>query len=355
MNKQEFINELDLRFDNLIHKDAKKLLEYFNELYDDKLEDGFTDIEIIKSFGDVDLLADKLISELNQSSNLQSNNKNNIITNVFKTNEINLIDINIRFNDITISQSIDDDIHIEYSSTTNNLKFDNKKIYITDLDFGDNNSIITTTTNSKTLVKFKKLFCNSNNDFLELQKINIKLPKNNQVNLNIKTISADILIDYMDKLNFVKLNSTSGDIEIESINYIEKLDILTSSGDLLIKNNPKVDLFNFKSSSGDVKVVNSNFLNLAKLKCSSGDIFVQDSIFYDNTSIKTISGDFDLQHIIVHKDIESKTTSGDGTIRVIGKPENFELINKNNSNNLENTSNLKKIIYSGKDIEIVFI
>jgi len=81
MNKKEFDNLLDLKLKNIPYMEAKKIKEYYQELFNDKLEHGISEDEIIKSFGEpVSSLDDLEIK--NNEVKIEAVEKNNTETKI---------------------------------------------------------------------------------------------------------------------------------------------------------------------------------------------------------------------------------------------------------------------------------
>jgi uncharacterized membrane protein len=63
VNKLEFINELGALLAPLPVQEIQKVLDYYVESIDDRMEDGMTEEEAIASLGDLTELAEKILSE----------------------------------------------------------------------------------------------------------------------------------------------------------------------------------------------------------------------------------------------------------------------------------------------------
>ena len=64
MNRIEFIKLLEKRLFGIPKKDIKKTLDYYNEIISDKIEDGISEEEAIKSLGSVDEIVNLTLSEI---------------------------------------------------------------------------------------------------------------------------------------------------------------------------------------------------------------------------------------------------------------------------------------------------
>lgn len=73
MNKFEFLSLLRERLSCLPKEDIEKSVDYYNEIIDDRIEDGLTEDEAVAALGDIDeivrhILADFTISKKNDDS-----------------------------------------------------------------------------------------------------------------------------------------------------------------------------------------------------------------------------------------------------------------------------------------------
>lgn len=152
--------------------------------------------------------------------------------------------------------------------------------------------------------------------------------------INMSSVSGDILIKNNLKTTGVKFNTISGDINTQDIKT-KKLLINTTSGDItsnqLITNDSKIKTISgsieldditgkikINTISGDVDINNILIMNSSKITTTSGDIDIKiDSQSTCSIHTNTISGDVDS---VSNKDKDSnlildlKTTSGDISI-----------------------------------------
>jgi uncharacterized membrane protein len=63
VNKLEFINQLGALLAPLPNQEIQKVLDYYVESIDDRMEDGMTEEEAIASLGDLSELAEKILAE----------------------------------------------------------------------------------------------------------------------------------------------------------------------------------------------------------------------------------------------------------------------------------------------------
>lgn len=64
MNKQEFIQALRKKLSNLPEKDAREYIRFYEEMINDRIEDGFTEAEAIKDVGTIDQIYSQILTEV---------------------------------------------------------------------------------------------------------------------------------------------------------------------------------------------------------------------------------------------------------------------------------------------------
>ena len=63
MNKERFLRMLRAKLSGLEREDIEKSVEYYSEMIDDRIEDGYTELDAVRAVGSVDEAADRIFSE----------------------------------------------------------------------------------------------------------------------------------------------------------------------------------------------------------------------------------------------------------------------------------------------------
>ena len=63
MKKQEFLRELKKRLSRLPRKDVEERVNFYNEMIDDRMEEGLSEEEAVSAIGSVDKIAEQVISD----------------------------------------------------------------------------------------------------------------------------------------------------------------------------------------------------------------------------------------------------------------------------------------------------
>ena len=64
MNKQEFINELKCGLSGLSDADLNERLNFYSEMIDDRIEEGFSEEEAVAQIGSVNDIISQIASEM---------------------------------------------------------------------------------------------------------------------------------------------------------------------------------------------------------------------------------------------------------------------------------------------------
>lgn len=64
MNKQTFINSLRAKLSGLPKRDVEERLAFYNEIIDDKIEEGLTEEEAVENIGTVEEIATQIMEEI---------------------------------------------------------------------------------------------------------------------------------------------------------------------------------------------------------------------------------------------------------------------------------------------------
>ena len=63
LNKEEFLNDLKCKLNSLSEEEREKTLNYYNEIIDDRIENGISEEEAVAQMEDTKTIATKLIPE----------------------------------------------------------------------------------------------------------------------------------------------------------------------------------------------------------------------------------------------------------------------------------------------------
>lgn len=64
MNKQEFLNNLAGRLASLPKNEVDKFVAYYNEMIDDRVEDGMTENDAVDALGDIRIVAESIMYDM---------------------------------------------------------------------------------------------------------------------------------------------------------------------------------------------------------------------------------------------------------------------------------------------------
>ncbi|MFA7106070.1 MAG: DUF4097 family beta strand repeat-containing protein [Candidatus Izemoplasmatales bacterium] len=312
--KMKYIEDLKIELSktDLTDYEINEIVEDFQEMINEALEQGVEEKDFEAKFGNPKQLASELGTEYNEKQE-KSEGKSNM-----RFSPINNYNIQIELcnEDINLDVIDGNEILVDFKGV--------KRIKDYEINYVDSSLVI------KCPKKYKTNIFN----FKGKSQFNIFLPKNIMVDsINIININGDGEIKELIANKF-KIKVTNGDYrffdcnfalsEIETVNGDyefknykgEKLSVSLVNGDLKLGNIILSGDFSINTVSGDVKI--NDFVCIDSfIKSVSGDINAID--FYpENLTLKTISGDVDIKNsdkTKIIKNFKKTTISGDIVIR----------------------------------------
>lgn len=146
-------------------------------------------------------------------------------------------------------------------------------------------------------------------------------------NLDVRSSSADIVLDHCISSHQASLTSASGNISLTGIQY-NTIFLTSASGDVQVTGRRNVHAGDgaavgpvklvANTMSGDICLSEVRLRGSFSLFAMSGDVIVQnenDSVEHGNLAVRTLSGDILLRQVFLRSPIEAESTSGDLTGR----------------------------------------
>lgn len=233
------------------------------------------------------------------------NIKNELLyTETYNINEISKIKTELKSYDIEFKENNNNEVKIEVYGNEKNKENIDAKIKNETLNIEQKGSSICFG------------FCYSDNLII------IYMPKENNLGLDINTVSGDIdiLVDVSNDISLksisgdiktknlkdASLNTTSGDINVEKV---RNASLNTVSGDIKVNEASNIDA---KSTSGDITIL--EVTNKLSIKSTSGDVTVRDFTINSDSKVNTVSGEVNI-NLTNNANINAETRSGDKDIK----------------------------------------
>ena len=315
MNKEMFLYELDRRISYIDIDERCKIINFYSEIIQDKIDDGLSEVEAVESLGSINDIVneiskdeysfqtfiDKYITPLKNIFKTDFEEEN--VQNCFEFKYMDNLSINVSSEklNIILEKSNNDNIKVEVDNSDASVYCQANCIYIKDendsfFGFGNKNYV-------KILIPGKKI----NN-------INLS---NESGNVEIYDVSANIISLKLDHGNICMYNGVCNEITLE-----------TEAGEIIM-NNCKVDNGIFiETECGNISLSDVSSLSL-------------------NT--KTEAGNIQLMNVY-SKDVISKTELGNINALISDNESNYYIdidveVGKINSP-LGNTNGINKIYFS---------
>lgn len=216
---------------------------------------------------------------------------------ILKADTIKSIDVNTVSSDVKFFSEDRDDIKVHFEGAIAS----SNKIAMPEL--------IAKNINNTLLIEVKHKSIINIGSFSSTIKVYVYIPKNYSKDIDVKTVSGDIDLGYINNIENANIKSVSGDIKAEAL-YSKKTKLKNTSGDMKVEDF-KGEL-NSDTVSGDLYINVNKLEDDINIKSISGSAKIDlpnDSNFYFKS--KSVSGDIDCEFpISIEGNISDKTING---------------------------------------------
>jgi hypothetical protein len=297
---KRFIEDLrqELKKRHVANKTIEDIIADHEEMIRVAQEEGMSESEIIKKFGDPKKLAEELAQDIEPDESTEQETVSEDDFTLFRTYPVEEDFVKFQFNlvsdDMTVKPSSDNQIKVYYKKIKNirnyEIEFKHQELtikapkyigFVFNLSRGDGAFIVEV---PKDLLISKYAQSSVNAD-VTLVEQHVKIFDLNSTNGDITVIKS--------KLGQTKWNTVSGDVNITE-STIDEVIATHVSGDLFIKDTVTLHDLKINTVSGDIKIENSvcNHLDLSTV---SGDANGKE--FYPRSvELRSVSGDIRIKN-----------------------------------------------------------
>lgn len=292
MNKKSFLRQLSFRLIFMNKEQKQSVLDYYSEMIDDYIEDGYSEEEAVKKLGDIkDIVRDiKEATGEKQSIFDYAEKQFDIDIDV-----IDMIDFSLINRGINIEPSDDDQIHIKYN--------ENERDYI-EIEVEDSKLKVKNTVVSNNVINYM-----INNTIVP--HITLLLPEENNKIIYINTKNGSIKTKGALNFKDVSLNTINGGININNIYILDNLKVSTKNGFIKVQNTSANNI-DLSTSNGGINFININSNTDINCKTSNGTISFEHIYATKKicliTSNSSIRGNID--DSMINYSIETSTSNG---------------------------------------------
>jgi DUF4097 and DUF4098 domain-containing protein YvlB len=302
--------EVELKKRKMSKEEIKEILEDHKEMIENAKEDGLSEDELAKKFGDPSIVAEELSKDVTHQSKeikfeQKLNEKHLEGFELFKTFQVLDSVKNVVLNLIS-----EDLVYFTHESDTIELFVKG--------DFKEDEYVIEVKDDTFHLAhkksNFKIRFNRQNN--LEF---GLKMPMNKLNEFDLKVVSGDVELDGVDAKS-ITLKTTSGDLELFNLNADESIKFSGVSGDIEIENF-KARSINVSVVSGDMEMAQVSVDEEININVVSGDVEAHE-VHAKDITFNSVSGDFEGKEVYCDT-ISFKSVSGDLNIKNDNKDHNI--------------------------------
>lgn len=349
MTKSEFILSLSEALTHLPGQERVRILEYYEEMIDDRVESGMSEENAVAAMGSIEEILKEAAPEvLNERRDLgpekssgartktfrfhdpikalianSASAKLHVLNAVLPDGETARVDCKLSENMECICSLENETLKVQYK----NLK--QRGFSLRNL-FSDNDSSITITLANAALVR-GELGSSSGDidlnslvftDSLEVKTASGNLDANNiavQHNCSLHTASGDIISTNLTCGDIFNIHTASGDLDLHDIRA-GKIDVGSASGDPTL-GSIVCDELKGGTASGDMDLhgVKADKISVGSV---SGDLTISDAVCSGTLEMNSTSGDIEIQNAQCRGDICLSSTSGDICGRLV-PPEDY--------------------------------
>ncbi len=292
MNKKSFLRQLSFRLIFMNKEQKQSILDYYSEMIDDYVEDGYSEEEAVKKLGDIkDIVRDIKEANGEKQSMFDYPEKQFDID----MDAINEIDFSLINRGINIEKSEDDQIHLEYNENERDrieIEIEDQKLIVKNIV--ESNNVINFMINN-TIVPHMTLF----------------LPEHNNKIIIVNTKNGGIKVKGALNFKEASINTTNGGININNLYVLENLKVSTKNGGIKVQNTSAHNI-NLSTSNGGINLIHIDSNTDIISKTSNGIIYFEHIYSTKNiyflTANSSIRGNID--DSMSNYSIETSTTNG---------------------------------------------
>lgn len=352
MTKSEFIDKLTEALAYLPGQERVRILEYYEEMIDDRIENGMSEEEAVAAMDNIDDIlkeaAPEALNAMREAASEKATDprakffefRNPIEAIVANSASVELHVLNAELpNGVTArvdcNLSENEECICSLENGTLKVQYKNQRqrgFFLRNL-FSDHDRSITITLANAALVHGEFRASSGDIDLnslvftssLEVQTASGNLDAHNiavQRNCTLHTASGDITATNLTCGDVCEIHTASGDPDLHDIRA-GKIDVGSASGDPTL-GSIECDELIAHSASGDLDL---HGIKAAKIVIgsSSGDLTLSDAVCSGTIEMNSTSGDVEIQNTQCRSDICLSTTSGDIRGRLVS-PEDYRYI-----------------------------
>ncbi len=353
MNKQAFLDKLERLAAALPDVDREKLVEYYSEMIDDRVEEGIPEEEAVSMLGDPSDLARELGGGATQQAVPKSGTAcesvpalnglrirvANADVGLLREALENGAAAQLRFSDPErFTWRVDGDVMEIIEREPEGARFSLRRVV----------ELLTSPSPRFTVALAGDLagaleYTSAGGDF-EAKGVGFGTARLHSAsgNIELKALSCNAALEIDAKSGDVRLDvvsagearvkTASGDITATDLTTAGELRLEAASGDIELRN-ARGDSLSLSTHSGDIEV-DRGTAGAANIHSASGDVRLEELETDPTLAVETASGDIDLRRCIARQ-TQLKTTSGDVTVRLEPLPNGYDISTNTVSGSIE--------------------
>ncbi len=308
MNRTEFIAELTAAIRDLSKDDVARVLEYYGEMIDERVEDGMSESEAVAALGSVDAIAAQIMKDIPRERNTLPEHygqraaagSERAANETYTVEEpFNSLDVRLIAADVRILNARDGETRIETSG--------DESVGET-VEVRDGVLTVVQEAPRRQNVKFggiltgilDGIFCGGG-------RVTVFLSDRQWDSVRISTKSGDVEAQDF-RARTVKISTKSGDVDARHLDVAERVETESLSGDVRLETMQAGEIA-VRSISGDLEL-DGLCARSVSAGTTSGDVEIGDTVVDGMLNAETTSGDVELERSDA-RELRLVSTSGD--------------------------------------------
>jgi hypothetical protein len=273
---KRFIEDLrqELKKRHVANKTIEDIIADHEEMIRVAQEEGMSESEIIKKFGDPKKLAEELAQDIEPEESTEQETVSEDDFTLFRTYPVEEDFVKFQFNlvsdDMTVKPSSDNQIKVYYKKIKNIRNYE---------------------------IEFKH------------QELTIKAPKYIGFVFNLSRGDGAFIVEVPKDLLISKYAQSSVNADVTLVEqHVKIFDLNSTNGDITVIKS-KLGQTKWNTVSGDVNITESTIDEVIATHVS-GDLFIKDTVTFHDLKINTVSGDIKIENSVCNH-LDLSTVSGD--------------------------------------------
>lgn len=318
MTKLRFLETLSDRLAAIPHGEAQRVLNFYSEAIDDRIEDGMAEADAVAAVGDVDAIAREILGDVVPVLHETDGSYRFAVEEEAQGGGADALAFDPAQVKTVLVQTQGADVHVR-PGRDGLIRVEGDDVRSLSCALGEDGTL-----NVRRLTRQRKgsfLGISFNVDVSLGEEVTLLLPEGCTPPLSVTTTSGDVALSVR-ALEALHVRTASGDVEIDDLTVARSAAISTVSGDPELRG-LRAENLEVTTTSGDAKLTDV-CVGMLGLRTVSGDFDLTGGMADELSAVST-SGDMDLFFDGALRAGRFESVSGDYSLRVGGGEDGYRV------------------------------